>query len=108
GALANEALEPGLHGFKRAMNRRELADRGARRLNDLGRPPERVRRPRELRERRDETARGENRDRGDEQRADEYGSKRLRQSSARSPVTRLDRQPPTIMEINADQEGRGQ
>ena len=50
--------------------------------------------------------RGEHRDRGDKKRAEEYGSERLRQPSARRPAARLNRQPAAIVEIDADQEGR--
>jgi transposase len=74
GALCHETLEPRLHGLERTVDRCKLADRRAWRFNNLGRPPKRVRRRRQLRERRDETPRGEHRDRGDKKRADEYES----------------------------------
>src|SRR3984885_5659084 len=108
GALAHEALEASLHRIERAMNRRKLADRGAWRFDDFGRPPERIGRRRELGERRDQAARGQNRNGGDKKRADEYGSQRLRQPSAGSPVAWLNRQPAAIVKVRGDQKYRGQ
>src|SRR6476661_774858 len=108
GTLAHEALEALLHRIERTMNRRELTDRWAWRFDNLGRPPERVRRRHKLGKRRDEAPRGENRNGSDKQRADEYRSKRLRQPPARSSAARLNRQPTAIVEIHADQECRGQ
>src|ERR1700733_9722300 len=107
GALAHEALEASLHRIERAMNRRKLADRGAWRFDDFGRPPERIGRRRELGERRDQAARGQNRNGGDKKRADEYGSQRLPQPSAGSPVPGLNRQPAAIGKVGADRKSGG-
>src|SRR5882757_3754396 len=107
-ALAHEALEALLHRIERAMNRRKFADRGPRRFNDFRRPPERIRRHRELREGSEQTARGQNRNGGDEQRADEYRSERLGQPPARRPVAWLNRQPAAILKIHGDQKQRRQ
>src|ERR1700728_4470898 len=108
GALAHEALEPLLHRLERAMDRRKLADPRPRRVNDFARAPERVRSRRQLREGSEQTARGQNRDRGDKQRAEEYGSKRLGEPPARSLVAWLNRQPAAVMKIDGDQKHRRQ
>ena len=91
------------------MNRRKLRDPRARRFNNFGRPPKRVRRSRQLREGSDQAPRREDGDGGDEKRADEDESQRPHQPSALSPEARLDRQPAAVVEICGDEEdGRGQ